>query len=275
MSDSSKMRTRSPQLARLARLTYTDIAELDGLAGVPDDDLRALHDQIAELYFSAGRESFARVAGLSKALPGSVAGKLAERFLPPHLAAQVAVMLDPGKARELVNKVSLPYLAELSLSLDPSRSQPVVQAIPAARIGEIAAELYRRGEYAAMAEFAATVTRDALQAALAAADGRDLLAVLPLLVWSDNVDAVVNRTPAAQLDDVLNAIIDDEQWQQGSVLIERLPEPARAAMAARVGELDAHRAAGLSAAAGAGLLGPAATRLAGHARSGDAVPRRT
>ena len=160
-ADVSARRAGSPQLARIARLVHTDIADLDDLAGIDDTDLRTLHDQIAESYFGAGRESFARVAGLSKALPGAVAGKLAQRFLPPHLAAQVAVLLEPAKARELVSKVSLPYLADLSLSLDPTRATPILQAVPAERIGEVAAELFRRGDYAAVAEFAGSVTRAA------------------------------------------------------------------------------------------------------------------
>jgi hypothetical protein len=238
----------SPQLARIARLTYTDVKDLDGLAGIDDADLRTLHDQIAEMYFGAGRESFARVAGLSKALPGVVAGKLAQRFLPPHLAAQIAVLLEPAKARELVTKVSLPYLADLSLSLDPTRARPIVQAIPAERIGEVAAELFRRGDYAAVAEFADTVTLDGLRAALSAAGGRDLLEVVPLLVWNDTVEAAIADMPAAQIDAIFAAVVRDELWEEADDFAAHLPPAASKRAADRLADaapqvLDAWRAA--------------------------------
>lgn len=138
---------RSPQIGRIARLLAVDADDVQGLGEIGDEDLRALHDLISGMLSANGQEPFARVASLSKLLPGSVAGKLAERFLPPELAARVAVLLEPAKARDLVTKVSVDYLAELSLVLDPVRSRPVVQAISADRVTQVARALFDRGEY--------------------------------------------------------------------------------------------------------------------------------
>lgn len=213
---------RSPQIARIARLLDVEAIDVIGLDGICDDDLRAFHDQIGLTLFADGQHRFARVANLSKMLPGAVAGKLAERFLPPTLAARVAELLEPAKARELVTKVSVAYLADLALVLDPTRSKPVVQAIPADRVAEVARELFDRKEYGAMAEFAGTVTLDALFGALGVATARDLLEVVPLLVWNDNIDKVVADIPPAKIDAILSEIVADELWEQASYLIERL-----------------------------------------------------
>lgn len=191
--------TSSRQHARLARLLGVDAAEITGLHDISETDLAILHDQISNALFADGHAQFAKVASLSKLLPGALAGKLAEKFLPAVLAARVAELLEPNRARDLVNRVSVRYLGDLSLVLDPVRSKPVVQAIPAPRVGEVARELFDRGEYAAMAEFVGTVTVDALFAALGAANPHDLLAVVPLLAWNDNLDHVIANLPAEQV----------------------------------------------------------------------------
>ncbi len=252
---------RSPQLGRIARLIVVEPDDLQGLAAIPDDDLRTLHDLIGETYFAEGRAVFARVAGLSKVLPGVVAGKLAERFLPPHFAARTAEMLEPARARDLVTKVSVRYLAELSLSLDPTRSRPVVRAVPPARVGEVATELFRRGEYAALAELASTVTVDALSAALAVATGRDLLEVVPLLVWSDDIATVVGRTPDAKIDHMLRAIADDGLWSAGNYVLERLVAAARDRATARMAALTPPHLDCFQAAVADGRLGPTAAAV--------------
>lgn len=193
----------SRQIGRIARLLGVDPAEVVGLDSLSEPELRRLHDQISHSLFADGHARFARVAGLSKTLPGPVAGKLAERFLPAVLAARVAELLEPARARDLVDRVSVRYLGDLSMVLDPVRSRPVVQAIPAGRIGEVAREIFRRGEYATMAEFVGTVELDALFAALGAATPRDLLAVVPLLEWNDNLDHVIRNLPAAQVEQII------------------------------------------------------------------------
>lgn len=196
----------SPQIGRIARLLRLDPAEIQGLDGIPDADLRILHDQISRTLFAQAQQRFARIAGLSKTIPGPLAGVLAEKFLPPVMAARVSEMLDPAKARDLIGRVSVRYLAEIALALDPVRSKPVVQQLPPEPIGRVAKELFGRGEYATMAEFVGTVTVDALFAALRVASPHDLLAVVPLLEWNDNLDKVIAELPAAQVAEIATSL---------------------------------------------------------------------
>ena len=201
----SRRDRRGPQLARIARLLDVDVDEVQGLDDVPVDDLRLLHDQISHAMYADGHARFAGVAALSKSIPGPVAGRLAERFLPPVLAARVSELLDPARARDLVGRVRIGYLADIAVALDPVRSRPVVQVLPADRIAEVAAEMFARREYAVMAEFVSTVTREALVAALDVATPHDLLAVVPLLEWNDNLDHVI----AHLSDDRVLRIVDE------------------------------------------------------------------
>jgi hypothetical protein len=196
----------SPQIGRIARLLKLDPAEVTGLEEVPDADLRILHDQISERLFGDAQRQFARVAALSRTIPGPLAGVLAEKFLPPVMAARVAEMLDPARARDLIGRVSIKYLAEIALALDPVRSKPVVQKLPPEPIGRVAKELFGRQEYAAMAEFVGTVTVEALVAALEVATPHDLLAVVPLLEWNDNLDKVIAELPQRQVTDIATSL---------------------------------------------------------------------
>ncbi len=257
----AQARARGRQVARIERLMLAPTGSLEGLDGVPADDLRALHDQISESYFAPGRDLLARVAGLAKVLPATVAGRFAEKFLPPTQGARAAEMLEPAKARDLCGKVSVRYLAELSLALDPARSRPILRAIPPQRVGEVAAELFRRHEYGAVAELAGGVTREALAAAVEGATGRDLLMVLPMLEWTDDITAVVDRVPAGTVRALLRAMVDDGLWDQGRDVVEQLPARARERLREGVAALSEPQRGRLRAAVAEGALGPDAQAL--------------
>ncbi|KAA0091413.1 hypothetical protein CIW49_30490 [Mycolicibacterium sp. P1-18] len=191
--------TPRPELAAIARVLGVEVDEVHGLDAMSDDDLFVLHEQIASRLSADKRRRFARVAALSQSIPGPIAGRLAEKFLPPAGAALVAELLEPAKARDLVGRVSVRYLGDLAIALDPVRAQDVVRAIPAARVGEVAQEMFRRQEYAAMARFVGAVEVDALFATLGVASPHDLLAVVPLLSWNDNLDRVIAELPERQI----------------------------------------------------------------------------
>ncbi|WP_375476888.1 hypothetical protein [uncultured Jatrophihabitans sp.] len=249
---------RSPQLVRLARLMATTPGRLDVLAGLPEDDLRTLHDQVSEYYFAAGRDHFARVAGLSNLLPATLVGRLAERFLPPHLGARAAEQLEPAKARDLVHRVSLRYLADLALALDPSRAGAVIAALPPARVAEVARELFGRGEHAAAAELAASVSGAGMRAALGVARGRDLLAVLPLLCHDARAEAALDRVSAGQLAEAAREAAGTSNWAAVNCLADRLPALGRRRLSIALVEVGDDVYAAFAAAAARGDLEPAA-----------------
>ncbi|WP_460813006.1 hypothetical protein [Nocardioides salsibiostraticola] len=189
-----------PALSRLARALEVDVSELVGLDDVPDADLRALYDQVNHALYGQGKQAYARVANLTRTMPSPLAAKLAEKFLPPFLGARVAEQLPSAKARDLVSRISLDYLADLAIALDPVGARPVIHEIPAERIGEVARVLFDRGEYEAMAEFARAVTPDALLAVLDQASSADLVEVLPLLEWGPALDEVLPRLSPEKVD---------------------------------------------------------------------------
>ncbi|GEP36589.1 hypothetical protein NPS01_02520 [Nocardioides psychrotolerans] len=174
-----------PALARLAHLLGVDATDLHELAGVPDPDLRALHAQVSHRLFAEGQHQFTRIAGLASSLPGPMAGKIAEKFLPAPVAARVAELLEPARARDLVGRLSLSYLCDVALALDPERSRGVVRAIAPERVGQVACELFRRGHHALLVDFLGAVTVEAFVVVLEMASPEDLAEVLPLVECDD------------------------------------------------------------------------------------------
>ncbi len=255
------------QVKRLAHLLHAEPDALGMLRGLPADELRTLHDQVVEALFAANREKFARVASLARFLPGAVAGKLAEHYLPAGLAARCAELLEPERARGLVGHVSVPYLADLALHLDPTRSRPVVQAIPAERVGPVAAELFRRREFGAMAEFAGTVTYEALVAALDVATGEELLRVVPLLTWNENIERVVDEVPAEQIDAILTDLVATGLYDEADYLINRLSPEARERVVGRAADVSADVFGAIQEVARTGRFSPVTMDLLGKAEA--------
>lgn len=245
---------KESSLPRIARILDTTPATLCGLKDLPEDDLRVLAAQISKSLFEQDSELFRRSAAASKILPSKLAGKLAERFMPPLLAARTAEHLSPEKARDLIGTVSVPYLADIAMALDPARMQNVVSDLPAKRIGQVAEELFRRDELSAMADFVGTVTNEALLAALEVATGTQLLRVVPMLEWSEQLESVIDQVSDEKIDALLSAVVDESLWTDAVYLLERLQPSSLRRVAERLAHASADVVDSIRASRQAGIL---------------------
>ena len=147
-----------------------------GLDDVPDDDLRhpARPDQRGLLRPGRDRVRPRRRAvegAARRRSPASSPSASCHRSsppAPPSCSSRRAPRPRQARCRSR-------YLADLAVALDPTRCATGGAAVPPDRIGEVAAEMFRRREYAAMAELAGAVTREALSPRWRLALRRDLL----------------------------------------------------------------------------------------------------
>ncbi len=245
------------ELRKLAHALDVEPARLDMVAGLPPDDLRTLRKQIGEALFQADKHYFARMAALTKAVPGAVSAKLTEAVVPPLIAARTAELLEPRRAVELVGRISEKYLADVSAYLDASRVPELVAAMPPERIAAVAAELARREEWIVIGGFVAEVSSAALAASVAVFTGEQLLRigfVLDDLARLDDIGAMLTE---AQIDELLAAAPEFGLWLELRELLEHL-EPARIdRLAQRYAAADASVRAAYKAAAKVGDLAKA------------------
>jgi hypothetical protein len=262
------MTTRSPEttaeLRKLAHALDVPTERLAVVADLPSDDLRELRMQVSDALFEADRHAFARVAALSKAVPGAVAAKLTEAVMPPLIAARTAELLDPHRAADMVGRLSEKYLAEVALRMDASRAPQVVEAIPPERVGAIARELARRGEWVVIGGFVAQVTSRALAASVAEYDGEQLLRIAFVLDDVGRMDEIGDLLTEEQIDQLLAAAAEKQLWTELDELVAHLSPDRVERLAARYAAgPESARSAFEAAAARGELAAGTLERLAG------------
>jgi hypothetical protein len=233
------------ELRKLAHTLGIPPARLAGLQDVPAEDLRLLRAQIGEALFRADRHFFLRIASLTRTVPSPVAAKLAEKALPPLLAARTTELLEPHKAVDMVGRLPDAYLADVAMALDPSRCTHVLQGMPADRAAEIGSVLAGRGEWVVIGGFVSYVSPEAVLATARALTGEQLLHVSFVIDDVDRVDEISQELTEAQVDDMVRAAYTNPSWAELAALVDNL-RPARLA---RLGER--FRAAGDDALAAA------------------------
>jgi hypothetical protein len=68
------------------------------------DDLRRLRERVSASLFDRHRAGFQRMAAASRLLPIGVLAKIAERTMPPMIAARIAAEMAPERAAELLRR---------------------------------------------------------------------------------------------------------------------------------------------------------------------------
>ncbi len=148
----SKLDTRA-ELIKLSRLMTVDEAQLEFLQDVPLDTLMRVRTLATERVFSDGRKLFQNLASASKLMPAALTAMIAERSLGPLLCARVAGEMPVQRAVDLAQRMSPPFLAEVTKAIDPKRVADIIRSLPVSHLKSVALELIRGGEYLVLGGF--------------------------------------------------------------------------------------------------------------------------
>jgi hypothetical protein len=208
------------EILKLARLLQRDPDSLSYLESVPEDDLRALRDQVTERLFNAQGQTLSRLAAASKLLPTG---------LVALLCARVAGLLEPSRAADVAAKLPTPFLADVAIELDPRRANEVIGQIPAARVAEVAGELAARGEYVTLGRFVGHVTPEALTATLKRLSDEDVLRTGFVLEDKAGLEELAELLGDERLGSLVDVAERADLEEEGRELLSHLSAARRAA----------------------------------------------
>jgi len=149
---------------KLARALHLPAQRLDCLEALDALELRALREQATRALFDQHKSLFHKLGAAGKLLPARVNALISEKVFGPVLSARVAGMLPAERSIEVSRRLSIPFQAELCLSLDPRSAPDLLRLMPVKTIVEVARVLLQRKEYVTMARFVDALAPEALRA---------------------------------------------------------------------------------------------------------------
>ena len=188
MSCTSESRAESAKLARL--LGVEDLRALAFLLPIPASELRDYRRAVTDLLYDEDRELLQRMAAAARLLPVRTAAVIAERALGPLISARVTSLLDPRRAVEISDHLTVDFIARLSAELDPRRAAEVVSGIATETVVAVSVAMAAGGEHVAMGRFVAFLDDAALSGCVEALGNEDLLRVTFVMEGDERLTAI-------------------------------------------------------------------------------------
>lgn len=264
---------------KLARLLDVDADALHMLDTVDADSVRQLRSQVADTVYARQAPMFKRVIAASKLLPVPALALITEKVMGPLLAGKLASQMDVARGIGIAKRLPTPFLATLCLHLDPVRARPLIEAMPAARVLDIAMELARRDEHVTMGRFVDVVDEAVIMQVIEQLDDPHLLRTAFLAENKARLDAIVTRLPEQRLESLIHCAASDAGlWPEALGLLQHISPPVRSRLANLAAQQDDRVLASMAQSVAAGDLWSDALPIlasmgeAGQARFANLAP---
>lgn len=154
------------EITKLSRLLGIKADQLSFLETISPAALIQFRNGLTERFFAGNRKMFQRVAASSRLLPTSLNATISQKVFGPMLSARIAGELPFKSAIDMASKLPTPFLADVTLEIDPARAKDIIRNMPVDRIVDVALELLRRKEFILMARFVDYMTDEANRACI-------------------------------------------------------------------------------------------------------------
>jgi hypothetical protein len=231
---------RSAEITKLARQLGVEPKELGYLDRIPAEALRTFRGQVTDRLFAGDAGRLRRVAAASKLLPVPLTVKMAQLAFGPLLCSATAGQLEPAHAVRVASKCPTPFLADITITLDPRRAAAVIAAVPTPLVVSVAKELIARDEHVTMGRFVNFLRQETLRAAVPAIpDDADLLRVAFVMEGKDTLDDLV-EIARDRLPGLVRTAYEQNLWPEALDLIGHLSPENLALLAEVVLDEDDH-----------------------------------
>ncbi len=188
--------------------------------------VRALRER-ATVRLYEGDRRLHRVALAARIPPVPMTAWIAQHLFGPLLCARVAGLLDIGRAVGIAKRLPPEFIADLAMELDPRRAREIIFALPPALIGKVADILTQRGEWIVMGRFVGHMTDASLRAAFDVIDDAGLLRISYFVEEKDQLDHVVSLLESDRIIGAIRSASEQDLWPQALDLLTRIsPEQA-------------------------------------------------
>lgn len=138
----------------------TEVAFLGDLSVA---ELRELRAVISDSLFARHERAFLPLANMSKMVPTRIGVKVAERALGPLVSARVAGAVDVTYAVSMARAMRPEFLAQVAVLIDPVRIRELIPMLPSTLVVDVGRRMLADGQYLALSRFVPEVsTQDAL-----------------------------------------------------------------------------------------------------------------
>lgn len=227
------------EVERLARLLRCRPRELDFLGRFAAPEIRALRLAVFERMYADHQATYSRIASASRLLPMKVTAPLAQRMLPARVSAGVVASLPADQAAAMSNRMSVDYVADVSMHLNSSLAAPVLTRLPVELIVRVADVLCTREDYDTMAEVVTALSDEQIVAVIEAIDDAETLVQVALRITDPDA---LQRLTVIMSEDRLRDMVTWARrrarlWPELLTLLGRLPAAQRKRLlsAARAG----------------------------------------
>ena len=227
------------EILKLARVLWVEPESLAYLEKVSARDVRVLREKTVDALFGADEHLLRGIADTAGSLPASVSAKIARKALGPVLSARVTGLIEPDRAVELAGHLRPSFLADIAVELDPRRAKGLLAKMPCDTIVEVSEELERRGEWVAMGRFLAHLPPATVAAVVVTLSDESLLHIAFVLDDKKRLDYVVALLPAERHESVVLAAAEHGLWPEALDLMAHVKKKRRRELVAMAAAQDA------------------------------------
>lgn len=207
---------------KLARLLGVEAEDLAFLEDLPPGDVRRLRDSATRRLFDANAALVERIAAAGRILPSPLVAVIAENAFGALLSARVAGALDTGKAVDVACRLSIPFLTDVAVELDPRRAGDIIGELPGDLVVPIASELAARFEYVAMGRFLGYLSDACVGEALAVLDNDTLLRTAFVVEHKERLDRTIGLLGLERVGAILRHADTAGLWPEALDLLVHL-----------------------------------------------------
>lgn len=156
------MSEKEALINKIRYVLKVDVISSTYLEKLDAEELSTLNDQIQDALFSDQSEHWKRVAKVTKFVPNFMSAKICEQVIGPQVTSYVCYHIDAKDLVGVSKHLSIPFMAEVTQHLIPSKSDRVVNEMPLPIIKEVVKYLMKKQQHFVVASFIEVIHRKRL-----------------------------------------------------------------------------------------------------------------